>query len=188
MKQEKNFYPAANLVFGFKDYALKERLASRLCAVYGRWLGGFRTYETRSGGERQGFELEVLGGGREVLASRSLVSPVAFNKYAVNLPALESAAIGALEAAAAGGKILLFDELGPMAMLSDRFSARAVELLFSGRPCVVFYRKGARVFEDAFAKMTDTVIIELTEENWAEAVAAAQARLDGLVGRMENLK
>jgi len=128
------------------------------------------------------------GRGRVVLASKNLFSPVAFNKYAVNLPALEETALGALEAGAASGRVLFFDELGPMALLSEKFSSRAVALLFSGRPCVVFYRKGARVFEDAFAKMADTVIIELTPVNWAEAVKGAQAWLDRLVGGMENFK
>lgn len=179
---------ASNLVFGFRDCRLKERLASKLCAAYGRWLGGFRTREARAGQSRQGFEIEVLGGGRAVLASKSLLSPVAFNKYGVNLRALEETALGALEAGAVSGKILFFDELGPMAMLSEKFSARAVELLFSGLPCVVFYRKGALVFEDAFSKMRGTVIIELTPANWAEAVMGTQAWLDRLVGGMENFK
>jgi nucleoside-triphosphatase THEP1 len=179
---------AANLVFSFTDYTLKERLASKLSAGYGRWLGGFRTYEARSGAARQGFELEVLGGERAVLASKTLLSPVAFNKYGVNLAALEDKALGALEAGAAAGKILFFDELGAMAMLSGKFSSRAVELLFSERPCLVFCRKGARVFEEAFSKMDDTVIIELTPANWAGVVAAAQAWLDRRVQSMENIK
>ncbi|OGR40880.1 MAG: hypothetical protein A2X35_02800 [Elusimicrobia bacterium GWA2_61_42] len=188
MNRKPDLSAASNLVFSFGDYPLKERMAARLCSVYGRWLGGFRTREAREGGERLGFEIEALGGARAVLASKGLLSPVAFNKYGVNLRALEETALGALEAAAASGKILFFDELGPMAMLSPAFSARAVELLFSGRPCVVFCRRGAKVFEDAFAKMADTVIIELSQENWAEAVEGTQAWLDRLVRNMENFK
>lgn len=176
---------AVKLVIGFTDPALKERLSARLAAAYGRWLGGFRTLELRSGKTREGFEVEALGGGRAVLASRAIVSPVSFNKYALNLAALEVTALSGLEAAAAGGKVLLFDELGPMAMSSQKFSGRAVELLFSPAPCLVFYRRGAAVFEEAFSKMSDTVIIELTAPGWAEAVAAAEAWLDRLAGKME---
>lgn len=176
----------ANIVIGFSDCALKERLSAKLCAAYGRWLGGFRTLELRDGRVRKGFEIAALGGGRAVLASRELVSPVAFNKYGVDLGALEATALPALEAAAAGGRVLFFDELGPMVLLSARFSARAVELLFSGRPCVVFYRRGAKTFEDAFSRMRDTVIIELSRESWAEAVTAAQTFLDTTVPLMEN--
>ncbi|MBI4350597.1 MAG: hypothetical protein HY550_04095 [Elusimicrobia bacterium] len=168
----------SKLVFGFSGCALKERLSARLCASYGRWLGGFRTLESRRGGEREGFELEALGGERVVLASRGIVSPVSFNKYALNLAALEVTALGALEAAAAGGKVLLFDELGPMAMKSEKFSARAVELLFSPAPCLVFHRRGAAVFENAFSKMSGTLKLELTEAGWAEAVSAAETWLD----------
>ncbi|MCM2267658.1 MAG: hypothetical protein NDI60_07805 [Elusimicrobiales bacterium] len=174
------------LAFSFKDCALKERLSERLCSVYGRWLGGFRTRELRDGAARLGFEVEALGGGRALLASKTLVSPVAFNKYGVDLAALDVTALRALETAAAAGRALLFDELGPLALLSPGFSARAVELLFSGRPCVVFFRRGARQFEEAFLKKDDTVIIELAAENWAEAVAAAQAFLDKAVAAMEN--
>lgn len=177
--------PPLKLVFSFTDCALKERLSARLCAAYGRWLGGFRTLELRSGGTREGFEIEALGGERAVLASRSLVSRVSFNKYALDLAVLEVTALAALEKAAAGGKVLLFDELGPMAMKSEKFSARAVELLFSPAPCLVFYRRGAEVFEEAFSKMSGTFIIGLTEASWAEAVAAAEAWLDRLAGEME---
>ncbi len=177
---------AAVLAFAFSDCALKQRLADKLCASYGRWLGGFRTRELREGNARAGFEVEALGGGRAVLASRTLVSPVAFNKYAVSLPALEATALGGLEAAAAGGKAILFDELGPMSLLSPSFSARAVELLFSGRPCLVFFRRGAKLFEDAFSRAADTVIIELAPETWAEAVAAAEDFLDRTAENMEN--
>lgn len=173
------------LVFGFSDPALKERLSARLVAAYGRWLGGFRTLELRRGGEREGFEIEALGGGRAVLASRSMVSSLSFNKYALNLDALEVTALGALEAAAAGGKVLLFDELGPMAMKSEKFSARAVELLFSPAPCLVFHRRGAAAFENAFSRMGGALKLELTEAGWAEAVSAAETWLDRLAGGME---
>lgn len=172
------------LVFSFSDCALKERFSARLCSVYGRWLGGFRTLELRAGGKRSGFEIEALGGGRAVFASGEIVSPVSFNKYALDLSALEDTALPALDSAASRGRVLLFDELGPMAMKSARFSARAVELLFSGAPCLVFFRRGAAVFEEAFARMGETAIIELDEPGWAEAVAAAEAWLDEKVKLM----
>ncbi|OIN99486.1 MAG: hypothetical protein COX65_06745 [Elusimicrobia bacterium CG_4_10_14_0_2_um_filter_56_8] len=176
---------ALKLVFSFSDCALKERLSAKLCSSYGRWLGGFRTLELRRGKEREGFEIEALGGGRAVLACRSMVSPVSFNKYSLNLDALEGTALTALERASSEGKVLLFDELGPMAMKSEKFSARAVDLLFSPAPCLVFYRSGAAVFENAFSRMSDTVIIGLAAAEWAEGVAAAEAWLDRLAESME---
>src|SRR3989338_11257454 len=131
------------LVFSFTDCALKERLSARLCSAYGRWLGGLSTLELGRGKKREGFEIEALGGERTVLASRAIVSRVSFNKYALNLAALEGTALPALEKAAAAGKVLFLDELGPMAMKSERFSARAVELLFSASPCLAFFRRGS---------------------------------------------
>lgn len=186
MNRPRGLETSSRLVVTFRDYDLKARLAGKLVSTYGRWLAGFRTFELRSGGRRDGFEIEALGGGRAVLASKSLLSPVSFNKYGVSLAALEGTALGALDAAGEG-KVLLFDELGPLAMLSERFSARAVELLFSERRCLVFCRRGAAVFDGAFSKMPDTVIIELEPASWAEAVAASQAWLDRLVQGMEKI-
>lgn len=186
MKVSQKLLRAPRLVFAFSACGLKERLSARLCASYGRWLGGFRTLELRAGGKRCGYEIAALGGGRAVLASRELVSPVSFNKYALNLAALEEVALPALESAAAAGKVLLFDELGPMATRSEKFSARAAGLLFSGAQCLVFLRRGAAAFEGTFARAEDTVIIELTEEGWAEAVASAEAWLDLRAELTEN--
>ena len=70
------------------------------------WLGGFRTLEKRAGAIREGFEIEALGGGREILASKKLLSASVLNKYGLNLRALENTALGALETAAASGKML----------------------------------------------------------------------------------
>jgi nucleoside-triphosphatase THEP1 len=186
MKLPTGLRTASKLVFAFSDCGLKARLSGKLAAAYGRWLGGYRTLELRAAGKRAGYEVLALGGPRAVLASREIVSPVSFNKYALDLGALERTALPALEAAAAAGKVLLFDELGPMAMKSEKFSARATELLFSGAQCLVFLRRGASAFEGAFGRMGDTVIIDLAEENWAEAVAAAEAWLDLRAGLMEN--
>ncbi|MDA8244436.1 MAG: hypothetical protein M0025_10005 [Elusimicrobia bacterium] len=178
--------PASRLFIAFSDCALKERLSARLCSSYGRWLGGFRTLELRSGGKRGGFEVEALGGARALFASRELVSPVSFNKYALDLGALERTALPALEAAASSGKVLYFDELGPMAMKSERFSARCVELLFSGAPCLVFFRRGAAVFEKAFRRMDGSLNVELSEAGWAEAVRDSEAWLDARAAMMRN--
>ena len=177
--------PAVNLVFTFTSYPLKERLAARLCSSYSRWLGGFRTFETRDAGGRGGFELEPLGGSRVVLASKQLLSPVAFNKYGLNLEALEVAALTALETAAAAGRVLVMDELGPMALKSEKFSSRIIALLFSSSPCLVFHRRGAAVFEEVFGKLEHTAVMELSEGGWAAAVAAAEAWLDSRIPGLE---
>jgi len=178
--------PASKLVVTFSSCPLKERLAARLCGDYARWVGGYRTYEARSAAGRGGYELEAIGGARVQLASKELLSPVAFNKYGLNLAALETTALAALETAAAAGRVLVMDELGPMALCSAKFSARAVDLLFSSSSCLVFCRRGAKLFEDAFLKMDGVVRIDLTEPGWAEAVAAATAWFDARIPFMEN--
>lgn len=180
--------PALNLVFTFSSCPLKERLADKICSSYGRWLGGFRTFELRSAAGRSGFELEPLGGSRVVLASQQLLSAASFNKYGLNLEALEVTALAALRAAASDGRVLLIDELGPMALKSEKFSAAVIELLFSDSPCLIFHRRGAAVFEAAFAKLGSTAVIELSEGGWARAVLAAQHWMDSHIATIEGKK
>jgi len=73
-----------------------------------------------------------------------------------------------------------------MAMKSGKFSAKVIELLFSANPCLVFHRRGAAVFEDAFKKLENTVVMELSEGGWAAAVSAAENWLDALIAGMET--
>ena len=177
---------AGKLVFTFASCPLKERLADKLCASYGRWLGGFRTFEVRSGSGRGGYDLQPLGGGRVTLASKSFYSPVAFNKYGLNLDALEKDALGALDAGAAAGKVLLIDEIGPISLKSAKFGGRVTELLFSDAACLVFCRRGTAGFEDTFRKLEGANVAELNAESWADCVAAAERWLDRRISRMVN--
>ncbi|HOW89549.1 MAG TPA: nucleoside-triphosphatase [Elusimicrobiales bacterium] len=164
-----------NLALSVRDEKLKGRIIARLISNYSHWLGGFYTEELRSGGSREGFMLRTLSGESEVLASRTLLSPVAFNKYGVNARALDGLAALSLEAARDGRKIALMDELGPITLSSGKLAESVLDALASGTPCLATFRRNASDFERTFFRMDNTLVIEAEEE----ALPELQSRLDG---------
>lgn len=97
--------------------------------------GGFYTRELRQSGRRSGFEIVTLAGQTEHLATKDpalTFDPEApFGRYRVNLAAIDDVAVPALLRAQAQGQIVVIDEIGPMELLSDRFSRAVLALLDS---------------------------------------------------------
>lgn len=164
-----------NLALRVGDEALKSRLITRLVANYSYWLGGFFTVELRSGSAREGFMLKTPGGRSEIMASKAILSPVSFNKYGVNLRALDGLAVRSLADARKDGKIALLDELGQLTLESKTLAAAAIETLASGTPCLATFRKGAGKFEGTFIKMDNTEVLDLD----AAGLSGLLRRLDG---------
>jgi len=166
-----------NLAIAFRSYSLKEIFVAKLFFSYNYWLSGFRTFEKRTAGSRLGFTLETARGQCLELASKNLPGPARLNKYGVNLPGLETVFKEAFESAARDKKILLLDELGPMALLSPSVRRMAAEALVSPVPCLVFFRLGAKSFEGTLSGLDNTAMAELDTapavvrreaENWFE--------------------
>lgn len=159
--------------------APKRRLLRKLVSSYGYWLGGFYTEELRSGGEREGFVLKTPRGGYELLASKNIISKAVFNKYGVNLAALDGLGSRALAEARKEGKIVLLDELGPLILWSDKLAAQALDALGAEEiPCLATFRKGAKTFEEAFLKMDNTVVLDLDERTSAGVESALNGWLE----------
>ena len=150
-----------NLAIAFRSSSLKETFVERLFSSYNYWLSGFRTFEERAAGSRLGFILETARGARFELASKNLSGPARINKYGVNLSGLEAAFKEAFDEAVREKKILLLDELGPMALLSPSVRSLAARALVSAVPCLVFFRRGAKSFEGTLAGLDNTVVAEL---------------------------
>jgi nucleoside-triphosphatase THEP1 len=164
-----------NLALRVRDEALKGRLITRLVSGYSYWLGGFYTAELRSGPAREGFILKTPGGRSEVMASKTTLSSVSFNKYGINMRALDGLAVRSLAGARKDGKIALMDELGPITLGSEKLAAAVLEVLASGTPCLATFRGNARKFEGTFIKMENTRVLDLN----ASGLPELQARLDG---------
>ncbi|MFA7008191.1 MAG: nucleoside-triphosphatase [Elusimicrobiales bacterium] len=164
-----------NIALRVGDEALKSRLISRLAADYSYWLGGFFTVEIRSGSAREGFMLRTPDGRSEIMASKAILSPVSFNKYGVDLRALDGLAAHSLAGARKNGKIALLDELGPLTLQAKALAAAVLETLASDTPCLVTFRRGAGRFSAAFFKMADTEVLDLS----ASGLPGVRSRLDG---------
>lgn len=113
----------------------KSTVIQRLVAQLGPVGGGFYTSELRQNGQRAGFEIVTLAGQREYLATTgpavTFARAAPFGRYRVNLAALDTLAVPVLRQAAAEGRVVVVDEIGPMELLSPQFGEVIWELLAS---------------------------------------------------------
>ncbi|MBI4801938.1 MAG: hypothetical protein HY796_05380 [Elusimicrobia bacterium] len=175
-----------NMALRVNSGALKSRLLKKFISNYGYWLGGFFTQELRSGGVREGFILKTPRGGWELLASKKIISKTVFNKYGVNLPALDVLGVQSLVQARKEGKIVLLDELGPLILQSEKLAVQALDALGSGEtPCLATFRKGAKTFEEAFLKMDNTIVLDLNGKTFTEVEAVLEGWLEFWIDRLK---
>ena len=91
-------------------------------------IGGMITEEIREQGKRVGFKMTDLSSGKEgILAHVDFKGNKKIGKYGVNIEELENIGISALENAMQCDLIIL-DEIGPMELLSKRFSDKVGEI------------------------------------------------------------
>ncbi len=137
---------------------------------------GFYTEEIRSGGRREGFALVTLDGRRATLASVRIRSPHRVSRYGVDVQALESVGLPALEEAP-GATLLVIDEIGKMELLSPRFQAAVRRALGSGRPVLASIMLSRHPFADALKSRADVRLIQLTPEKRERALEEVVAAL-----------
>ena len=96
-------------------------------------MRGFVTEEILENGRRRGFRGRTLDGRSFVLADRQLKSPVTVGPYGIDVEALESVGVPALQPDPGTGLIVL-DEVGKMECFSELFRCRVRELLDGDTP------------------------------------------------------
>lgn len=162
----------------------KTTLIRRAVAELGVAAAGFYTEEIRSpstgsgqaGGRRQGFALVTLDGRRATLASVRIRGPHRVSKYGVDLEALETVGLPALENADA--KLLVIDEIGKMELLSQRFQEAIVRALDGATPLLASIMLSRHPFADTVKSRDDIRLINLTPENRDRAREAVVAALE----------
>ncbi len=154
----------------------KTTLIRRAVAELGVPAAGFYTEEIRSGGRREGFALVTLDGRRATLASVRIRSPHRVSRYGVDVQALESVGLPALEEAHAA-TLLVIDEIGKMELLSPRFQAAVRRALDSGRPVLASIMLSRHPFADALKSRADVRLIHLTPESRERALSEVVAAL-----------
>ena len=159
----------------------KTTLMRRAVAELGVPTAGFYTEEIRSAGRREGFALVTLDGRRATLASVRIRSPHRVSRYGVDVQALESVGLPALEEATAGAKLLVVDEIGKMELFSPRFREAVLRALDAGGPVLASIMLSSHPFADALKARDDIRLIRLTPETrervLGEVVAALRQML-----------
>ena len=159
----------------------KTTLMRRAVAELGVPAAGFYTEEIRSAGRREGFALVTLDGRRATLASVRIRGPHRVSRYGVDVQALESVGLPALEEATAGAKLLVVDEIGKMELFSPRFREAVLRALDAGGPVLATIMLSRHPFADALKARDDIRLIRLTPETrervLGEVVAALREML-----------
>ncbi len=159
----------------------KTTLMRRAVAELGVPAAGFYTEEIRAAGRREGFALVTLDGRRATLASVRIRSPHRVSRYGVDVQALESVGLPALEEATAGAKLLVVDEIGKMELFSPRFREAVLRALDAGGPVLASIMLSSHPFADALKARDDIRLIRLTPETrervLGEVVAALRQML-----------
>lgn len=127
--------------------------------------GGFYTQEIRQAGVRQGFEIVTLDGERGVLAHVDICSRHRIGKYGVDIDALEGLAVPAILDAAAQGKLVVIDEIGPMEILSDRFRQAVLDVLDSQAPVLASIVQRSTPFTDHIKSRAGVTLLEVRRDN-----------------------
>jgi nucleoside-triphosphatase len=159
----------------------KTTLIRRAVAELAVPAAGFYTDEIRSAGRREGFALVTLDGRRATLASVQTRSPHRVSRYGVDVRALESVGVSALEEATAGAKLLVVDEIGKMELFSPRFREAVLRALDAGGPVLASIMLSRHPFADALKERDDVRIIHLTPENRDRALGEVVAALQHML-------
>jgi nucleoside-triphosphatase len=142
----------------------KTTLIRGAVAELGVPAAGFYTEEIRAAGRREGFALVTLDGRRATLASVRIRGPHRVSKYGVDVQALESVGLPALEEAAVGAKLLVVDEIGKMELLSPRFREAVLRALDAGGPVLASIMLSRHPFADALKARDDIRLIQITPD------------------------
>lgn len=147
----------------------KSTVIAKVIEALGDQTGGFYTREVREQGRRTGFELVTLGGQRARLATthrrHGFARPVPFGRYMVSLDGIERLAVPAMRLAAHEGLIVVVDEIGPMELLSDRFTEVVLELLAGEVPLLGTIVARHHPVADRIKALDGITLLQLTLEN-----------------------
>ncbi len=161
----------------------KTTLIRKAVTELGVAAAGFYTEEIRlpadrhsSAGRREGFALITLDGRRATLASVRIRGPHRVSKYGVDLEALETVGLPALENA--GAKLLVIDEIGKMELLSPRFQEAVMRAMDGATPLLASIMISRHPFADTVRSRDDIRLINLTPENRDSALSEVVTALE----------
>lgn len=126
---------------------------------------GFFTEEIRKQGARKGFKLTSLDRKESgVLAHVNIEGPHRVGKYGVDLEGFEKF-LGKLHLLDSSPRLVIFDEIGKMECLSEKFRGLVASLLDAPIPVIATIALKAGGFIDEVKHRQDVNIFELSERN-----------------------
>ncbi len=133
----------------------------------GQVVGGMITRPILEKNRRAGFTvLNWLTKEQAVLAHVSIQSKVMVGKYGVDISALESVGVRAIEDAAEKADVIIVDEVGKMEVESERFVGAVKAALETSKPFILTLHKKSRnpLLQD-IRRRDDIRILEVTPIN-----------------------
>jgi len=143
----------------------KTTVIREVAHLLGVAAAGFYTEETRQGGKRTGFDIVTLDGGRAPLSRAGGKSRYRVGRYGVDVEALDSVGVAAIEDALASDKVIIIDEIGKMELFSDRFREAVMRAFDSPNSVVAVIMLKRNPFADSIKERLDATTIEVTMSN-----------------------
>lgn len=143
----------------------KTTLIRDVLGYYSGPAGGFYTQELREHGVRTGFEIITLDGERAVLAHITIQKPVQIGKYRVDLEALETVGVSAVQRAVQAGGLIVIDEIGPMEILSTAFRYAVLDAMNCLSPVLATIARRDLPFTAQIKQMPGVKLINIHPEN-----------------------
>ncbi len=143
----------------------KTTVLQRVVAQLDCPVGGFYTREIRSHGVREGFEIVTLDGQRCTLAHVNIRERERVGRYGVDVAAVESLAVTAIEKAIAARGIVVIDEIGPMEILSERFCQVVLEALQTEATVLGTIVQRGLSFTDQIKAMPGVTLLQVHRDN-----------------------
>lgn len=162
----------------------KTTLIKRVVTQVRSPVGGFYTEEIREEGSRRGFKLVTLDGQEGLLAHDAWSGPPRVGKYGVDLKALESVGVAAIQRGLRDHALVVIDEIGPMEMFSSTFCRVVLEALSGEGVILGSIVRRSKPFSDQIKIRPDVRVIEVTPGN-REALVEPMLALLRATGRCE---
>ncbi len=182
MKGSKTHNIIKNILITGNPGVGKTTLIRSIISKFNISAGGFYTAEVRDeNGKRWGFKIISLNGQEDVLASVDIISQHRVGKYCVNVEAMESVGVPAVQNALNHNELVVIDEIGRMELTSKRFRDAVAQALDSSKPVLGTIAIKNTHFAKKAREREDTKIIRLTRANFPEIETHVE-RLLGKIG------
>lgn len=140
--------------------------------------GGFFTSEIREKGVRKGFKITSLDGEEAILAHVDFKGPHKVSKYTVSIENLERVGLRALQRAIDEADLIVIDEIGKMELYSEAVREAILATLESDKKVLGTIMQAPHPFANKIKIRKDTVIIEVSRNNWAEVLKEILSKLE----------